>query len=125
MSDRLELNKNLAQMLKGGVIMDVTNAKEAEIAQAAGAAVSYTHLPYIVESSPIFGFIRIFHFKKGDCREKITRLLPSCLSCVTCCLLYTSSPPPPLSDILVGGIHSLPYPCQQVPANIPHDVNAE
>lgn len=37
MSDRLELNKNLAQMLKGGVIMDVTNAKEAEIAQAAGA----------------------------------------------------------------------------------------
>lgn len=24
MSDRLELNKNLAQMLKGGVIMDVT-----------------------------------------------------------------------------------------------------
>lgn len=37
MSNRLELNKNLAQMLKGGVIMDVTNAKEAEIAQAAGA----------------------------------------------------------------------------------------
>ena len=32
-----ELNKNLAQMLKGGVIMDVTTAKEAEIAQAAGA----------------------------------------------------------------------------------------
>ena len=37
MSDRYELNKNLAQMLKGGVIMDVTTAKEAEIAQAAGA----------------------------------------------------------------------------------------
>jgi len=32
-----ELNKNLAQMLKGGVIMDVTNAKEALIAQEAGA----------------------------------------------------------------------------------------
>lgn len=32
-----ELNKNLAQMLKGGVIMDVTNAKEATIAQEAGA----------------------------------------------------------------------------------------
>ncbi|WP_297135400.1 pyridoxal 5'-phosphate synthase lyase subunit PdxS [Terrisporobacter sp.] len=31
------LNKNLAQMLKGGVIMDVTNAKEALIAQNAGA----------------------------------------------------------------------------------------
>ena len=34
---RLELNKNLAQMLKGGVIMDVTNAEEAKIAQEAGA----------------------------------------------------------------------------------------
>ncbi len=32
-----ELNKNLAQMLKGGVIMDVTNATEALIAQEAGA----------------------------------------------------------------------------------------
>jgi pyridoxal 5'-phosphate synthase pdxS subunit len=37
MSERYELNKNLAQMLKGGVIMDVTTAKEAEIAQTAGA----------------------------------------------------------------------------------------
>lgn len=37
MSERLELNKNLAQMLKGGVIMDVVNAKEAEIAEKAGA----------------------------------------------------------------------------------------
>jgi len=37
MNERYELNKNLAKMLKGGVIMDVTNAKEAEIAQKAGA----------------------------------------------------------------------------------------
>jgi len=36
-NERTTLNKNLAQMLKGGVIMDVTNAKEAEIAQEAGA----------------------------------------------------------------------------------------
>ncbi|WP_035288669.1 pyridoxal 5'-phosphate synthase lyase subunit PdxS [Clostridium sp. KNHs214] len=36
--ERYELNKNLAQMLKGGVIMDVVNAKEAEIAQKAGAS---------------------------------------------------------------------------------------
>lgn len=32
-----KLNKNLAQMLKGGVIMDVTTPTEAEIAQEAGA----------------------------------------------------------------------------------------
>lgn len=37
MSERYELNKNLAQMLKGGVIMDVTTPKEAQIAQEAGA----------------------------------------------------------------------------------------
>ena len=38
MSNRYELNKNLAQMLKGGVIMDVSNPKQARIAEAAGAA---------------------------------------------------------------------------------------
>ncbi|SJZ75601.1 pyridoxal phosphate synthase yaaD subunit [Cetobacterium ceti] len=37
MENRKELNKNLAQMLKGGVIMDVTNPEEAKIAEAAGA----------------------------------------------------------------------------------------
>ncbi len=36
-NDRNKLNKNLAQMLKGGVIMDVTTPAEAEIAQEAGA----------------------------------------------------------------------------------------
>lgn len=37
MENRIDLNKNLAQMLKGGVIMDVTNAEQAKIAEAAGA----------------------------------------------------------------------------------------
>lgn len=37
MENRYELNKNLAQMLKGGVIMDVTNAEQAKIAESAGA----------------------------------------------------------------------------------------
>ena len=35
--NRYELNKNLAQMLKGGVIMDVTTPEQARIAQEAGA----------------------------------------------------------------------------------------
>ena len=34
---RYELNKNLAQMLKGGVIMDVTTPEQARIAEEAGA----------------------------------------------------------------------------------------
>ena len=37
MSERNVLNKNLAQMLKGGVIMDVTSPEQARIAEDAGA----------------------------------------------------------------------------------------
>ena len=37
MENRYELNKELAQMLKGGVIMDVTTPEQAKIAQEAGA----------------------------------------------------------------------------------------
>ena len=37
MATRYELNKELAQMLKGGVIMDVTTPEQAKIAQEAGA----------------------------------------------------------------------------------------
>ena len=33
---RYELNKELAQMLKGGVIMDVTTPEQAKIAEEAG-----------------------------------------------------------------------------------------
>lgn len=36
-NERQELNRNLAQMLKGGVIMDVTTPEQAKIAEAAGA----------------------------------------------------------------------------------------
>jgi len=37
MENRYALNKQLAQMLKGGVIMDVTTPEQAKIAEAAGA----------------------------------------------------------------------------------------
>ena len=37
MENRYELNKELAQMLKGGVIMDVTTPEQAKIAESAGA----------------------------------------------------------------------------------------
>lgn len=37
MNTQFELNKNLAQMLKGGVIMDVTTPEQAKIAEEAGA----------------------------------------------------------------------------------------
>ena len=41
-SERYELNKNLAQMLKGGVIMDVTTPEQAKIAEEAGACAVMT-----------------------------------------------------------------------------------
>ena len=39
-----ELNKELAQMLKGGVIMDVTTPEQATIAEAAGASIGRAHV---------------------------------------------------------------------------------
>ena len=36
-AERIKLNRELAQMLKGGVIMDVTTPEQARIAEAAGA----------------------------------------------------------------------------------------
>ena len=36
-NERYALNKQLAQMLKGGVIMDVTTPEQAKIAEEAGA----------------------------------------------------------------------------------------
>lgn len=41
MENRYELNKELAQMLKGGVIMDVTTPEQAKIAEASRCLCSY------------------------------------------------------------------------------------
>ena len=49
-NERYELNKNLAQMLKGGVIMDVTTPEQAKIAEAAGAC-AVMALPLLLELS--------------------------------------------------------------------------
>lgn len=40
-AEQYELNKNLAQMLKGGVIMDVTTPEQAKIAEEAAHAPSW------------------------------------------------------------------------------------
>lgn len=46
-NERYKLNKELAQMLKGGVIMDVTTPEQAKIAEAAGACavMALEHIP--------------------------------------------------------------------------------
>lgn len=94
MNERYELNKNLAQMLKGGVIMDVTTPEQAEIAQEAGACavmaleripadiraaggVSRMSDPKMIRSIqqavsiPVMAKVRIGHFAEAQILEAI------------------------------------------------------
>jgi len=94
MNNRYELNKNLAQMLKGGVIMDVTTAAQARIAQEAGACavmaleripadirsaggVSRMSDPKMIKSIqaavsiPVMAKVRIGHFAEAQILEAI------------------------------------------------------
>lgn len=57
-SEQYELNKNLAQMLKGGVIMDITTPEQAKIAEEAGACA-------------VMAKCRIGHFAEAQILEAI------------------------------------------------------
>ena len=92
--NRYKLNKELAQMLKGGVIMDVTTPEQAKIAEAAGACavmaleripadiraaggVSRTSDPKMIKgiqdavSIPVMAKCRIGHFVEAQILEAI------------------------------------------------------
>ena len=92
--DRVELNRGLAQMLKGGVIMDVTTPEQAKIAEDAGACavmaleripadirvaggVSRMSDPAMIEgiqkavSIPVMAKCRIGHFVEAQVLEAI------------------------------------------------------
>ena len=74
MSVQYKLNKELAQMLKGGVIMDVTTPEQAKIAEAAGAcAVMALERKGIQEavSIPVMAKCRIGHFVEAQVLEAI------------------------------------------------------
>jgi len=93
-SERYQLNKELAQMLKGGVIMDVSNPQQAKIAEAAGACavmaleripadirvaggVSRMSDPKMIQeimaavSIPVMAKVRIGHFVEAQILEAI------------------------------------------------------
>lgn len=93
-NNRYELNKNLAQMLKGGVIMDVTTPEQAKIAEEAGACavmaleripadiraaggVSRMSDPKMIKSIqnavsiPVMAKVRIGHFVEAQLLEAI------------------------------------------------------
>lgn len=94
MNERYGLNKELAQMLKGGVIMDVTTPEQAKIAEAAGACavmaleripadiraaggVSRMSDPKMIKgiqaavSIPVMAKVRIGHFAEAQILEAI------------------------------------------------------
>ena len=93
-NDRYSLNKQLAQMLKGGVIMDVTSPEQARIAEDAGACavmaleripadiraaggVSRMSDPKMIKSIqeavsiPVMAKVRIGHFVEAQILEAI------------------------------------------------------
>lgn len=92
--ERYELNKDLAKMLKGGVIMDVTSVEQAKIAEEAGACavmaleripadirsaggVSRMSDPQMIKSIqaavsiPVMAKVRIGHFVEAQILEAI------------------------------------------------------
>ena len=94
MTNRYDLNKNLAQMLKGGVIMDVQNPEQARIAEAAGVAavMALEHIPADIRavggvsrmsdpkmikeiqdavSIPVMAKVRIGHFVEAQILQAI------------------------------------------------------
>lgn len=93
-NQRYQLNKQLAQMLKGGVIMDVTTPEQAKIAETAGACavmaleripadiraaggVSRMSDPKMIQeiqaavSIPVMAKVRIGHFVEAQILEAI------------------------------------------------------
>ena len=73
--NRYELNKQLEQMLKGGVIMDVTTPEQAKLAEAAGegAVMALEMIRGIQEavSIPVMAKCRIGHFVEAQILEAI------------------------------------------------------
>ena len=70
----LGFNWNLAQTLKGGVIMDVTTAKKAALAKEAGAVACMSDPKMIKEiqktvSIPVMAKVRIGHIAKAQILE--------------------------------------------------------
>ena len=74
--NRYELNKQLAQMLKGGVIMDVTTPEQAKIAEEAGACavMALERIPADIRAAvsiPVMAKCRIGHFVEAQILEAI------------------------------------------------------
>ena len=67
MSDsRYKLNKELAQMLKGGVIMDVTTPEQAKIAEAAGGVATPADAALMMQLGAEGVFVGSGIFKSGN-----------------------------------------------------------
>ena len=75
-NERINLNRGLAQMLKGGVIMDVTTPEQAKIAEAAGACavMALERIPADIRAAggvPVMAKCRIGHFVEAQILQAI------------------------------------------------------
>src|SRR5580698_7647716 len=73
----LRLKTGLAEMLKGGVIMDVTTAKQADIAARAGAGAARMASPKVIREImgavdiPVMAKCRIGHFAEAQILQEL------------------------------------------------------
>lgn len=70
--ERYELNKELVQMLKGGVIMDVTTPEQAKIAESAGACavMALERIPADIRAAGVFVGSGIFQSDNPEKRAQ-------------------------------------------------------
>ena len=89
--NQFDINVGLAEMLKGGVIMDVTNVEEAKIAESAGACavMALERIPSDIRKDG--GIARMSDPKMIQEIQKAVSI-PVMAKC-RICLLYTSPSP--------------------------------
>ena len=116
MESTFKIKKGLAEMLKGGVIMDVVNAEQAKIAESSGASAvmaleripadiraeggvsrmsSINTIQEVMESVsiPVMAKARIGHFVEAQILETLGIDFIDESEVLTPCLLYTSPSP--------------------------------
>ena len=98
--NRYELNKQLAQMLKGGVIMDVTTPEQAKIAEAAGGVATPADAARMMQlgAEGVFGGSGIF--KSGDPAKRAAAIVKAVTNYTDAKLIAELSTD--LSEAMVG-----------------------
>lgn len=98
--NRYELNKQLAQMLKGGVIMDVTTPEQAKIAEAAGGVATPADAALMMQLGAEGVFVGSGIFKSGDPAKRAAAIVKAVTNYTDAKLIAELSTD--LSEAMVG-----------------------